>query len=93
MSLFDAAMEEQKAQILSELEKRLWERLEPRIEQELFARYLSIADTARYLKVSEQTVRRLIREKTVPSFRVRNQIFLRQIDIDQWIQTQINERR
>ena len=93
MSLFEAAMGEMKSEILDDLERRMWERLEPRIQQELWARHLSISDTAEYLHVSESTVRRLIREKTIPSFRVRGQIFVRQMDIDTWIKQQTSEGR
>ena len=93
MSLFDQAMLEMKSEILDDLEQRIWERLEPRIQQELLARHMSIADTAEYLHVSEPTVRRMIRERTIPSFRVRGQIFVRQMDVDAWIQQQIEAVR
>ncbi len=89
MSLFDAAFNQQKEEIMHELETRLWGKLEPKMIQELHARHMAISDVAKYLHVSEPTVRRLIREKVFPFFRVRNQIFIRQIDIDQWIEKQI----
>ncbi len=34
MSLFEAAMGEMKSEILDDLERRMWERLEPRIQQD-----------------------------------------------------------
>ncbi|SIS89163.1 helix-turn-helix domain-containing protein [Alicyclobacillus vulcanalis] len=89
MSLFEEAIQQTKEEILTELERRLWERLEPRIEQALLARHMSIAELAKYLHVSEPTVRRLIRERTIPSFRVRGQIFVRQTDVDEWIRKQV----
>jgi len=91
MSLFEKALEEFKQQILDDLERRVWERLEPRIQQELRARHMSIATTAEYLHVSEQTVRRMVRDRDIPSFRVRNQILIRQMDVDSWIEKQIAE--
>ncbi|GMA52582.1 hypothetical protein GCM10025857_39980 [Alicyclobacillus contaminans] len=91
MSLFEAAMQEMQFSIIEELERRIWQRLEPRIQQELMARHMSIAEAAEYLHVSEQTVRRMVRDKEIPSFRVRNQIFVRQTDVDEWIESQIRQ--
>ncbi|MCF8566873.1 helix-turn-helix domain-containing protein [Alicyclobacillus tolerans] len=91
--MFDQAMQEMKLEVIDDLEQRIWARLEPRIQQELRARHMSIADTAEYLHVSEQTVRRMVRDREIPSFRVRNQILVRQMDVDEWIQKQISEGR
>jgi len=91
MSLIDAAMSEMKTEIIDELERKVWERLEPRIQQELHARHMSIAESAKYLHVSEPTVRRLVRDQTIPSFRVRGLILLRQSDVDAWVERQITE--
>ncbi|GEO27055.1 hypothetical protein AAC03nite_28400 [Alicyclobacillus acidoterrestris] len=92
MSLLEAAIQEHKRQIINELEQRIWERLEPKIQQELRARHMSLSDLADYLHVSEQTVRRMVRDKELPSFRVRGQIFVRQVDVDDWVQKQLTER-
>ncbi|WP_062306648.1 helix-turn-helix domain-containing protein [Alicyclobacillus sendaiensis] len=92
MSLFEQAIQQMKEEMLVELERRLWERLEPRIEQALLARHMSIAELAEYLHVSEPTVRRLIRERAIPSFRVRGQIFVRQVDVDEWIRQQVENK-
>lgn len=89
MSLFELAMQEMRTEVIRELEDRIWERLMPRIEQELHARHMSIAELAVYLHVSEQTVRRLIRTREIPSFKVRNQIFVRQMDVDAWVDRQV----
>ncbi len=91
MSLFEKAVNEMKLDIIDELERRVWERLEPRIQQELRTRHMPLVEVAEYLHVSEQTVRRMVRDKELPSFRVRNQIFVRQQDVDQWIHRQITE--
>ena len=91
MSLLEQAIQQQKEGIIEELERRLWERIETRIQQALLARHMSIAELAKYLHVSEQTVRRMIRDRTIPSFRVRGQIFVRQMDVDRWIQNQIEK--
>ncbi|SFU82077.1 helix-turn-helix domain-containing protein [Alicyclobacillus macrosporangiidus] len=93
MSLFEQAMDEMRASIVDELEQRIWERLEPRIQQELLARHMSVAELAKYLHVSDWTARRLIRERTIPSFRVGGQIFVRQMDVDEWIRKQVEGAR
>ena len=93
MSTFEQAMQEMQSKILEDLERQVWKRLEPRIQQELLTRHMSISDTAKYLHVSVQTIRRLIRDKTGPSFRIRNQIFIRQMDVDIWIENQIKTGR
>jgi len=89
MSLFEEAMADMRSGIVAELEQRLLDRLEPIIRQELLARHMSVLDTANYLHVSDQTIRRLIRDGDLPSFRVRGQIFVRQMDVDTWIESQI----
>lgn len=91
VSLFDQAIQQQKEEMLQELEQRIWAHLEPRIHQALLARHMSVAELAEYLHVSEPTVRRMIRERTIPSFRVRGQIFVRQVDVDEWIRRQVEE--
>ncbi|MCL6453586.1 MAG: helix-turn-helix domain-containing protein [Alicyclobacillus sp.] len=89
MSLFEQAIEQHKQLIIDELERRVWERLEPRIQQELHARYMTVSEVARYLHVCEKTVRRLLRDGELPSFRVRSSILIRQQDVDAWIERQI----
>lgn len=89
MPLFEEAMEHMKLDIINELEQRLLNRLEPQIIQKLYARHMSISEAAEYLHVSVQTIRRMVRDKVLPSFHVRNQIFIRQLDVDDWILSQI----
>lgn len=93
MSNIERLIEELQTDILNELERRIWERIEPRIQQALLARHMSVAELAEYLHVSEQTVRRLIRERSIPSFRVRGQIFVRQMDVDEWIRRQVEQQQ
>jgi excisionase family DNA binding protein len=89
VSVFEEALQEFKKQILEELEERLWEKLESRIRTALHSRIMSVAETANYLHVSEPTVRRMISEKEIPFFRIRNQIFVPQLELDEWIQSQV----
>lgn len=91
MSHWDLALLEFKQEVIEEVERRIWARLEPRLRHELYTRYLSVKETSAYLGVSQSTVRKLLGEKTLPSFRVRNQIFIRLQDIDDWIESQVKE--
>lgn len=89
MSLFEEAVREMRRQIEEEVEARIWAKLQPAIQQALHAQNFTVNEAADYLHVSHQTVRRLIRERELPSFRVRNNIFVRQMDVDTWIAKQI----
>ena len=75
--------------LTGEIEERVWAHLEPRIQQELQARHMTVGEAAKYLHVSAQTVRRLIHDHQIPHFRVRSQILLRQVDIDRWVEKQV----
>ena len=51
----------------------------------------SVAEAAEYMRISEPTLRRMIRENEIPSYNIRNRIFIRQMDIDQWVRKQLND--
>ena len=55
------------------------------------AQVMTIYEAADYLKTSDRTLRRMVHEQTIPAFRVRNRIFIRQTDLDQWIRDQMRE--
>ena len=46
---------------------------------------MSIKETARRLNVSEGTVRRMVREEILPSFRVGHQIRIPEEQLNKWI--------
>ena len=52
----------------------------------------TVEEAGEYLRVSESTMRRLIREKQIPTFNVRRQLFLRQMDIDAWVRKQLKTK-
>ena len=52
---------------------------------------LSIREAAAYLKTSDRTLRRMVHEEMIPAFRIRNRIFIRQADLDQWIEKLMKE--
>ena len=90
MDLFDKAMEQFKSELVDELEQRLWARLENRIERS--TQVMTIYEAADYLKTSDRTLRRMVHEQSIPTFRVRNRIFIRQTDLDYWIQKQLDKQ-
>lgn len=68
--------------IKRELRMELLAELEPEIQRRLYANIFDIREAAGYLKVSESTLRKMVKAGEVPHFRQRGQIFFRQIDID-----------
>lgn len=52
---------------------------------------LSIREAAAYLKTSDRTLCRMVHEETIPTFRIRNRIFIRRADLDQWIEKLMKE--
>jgi excisionase family DNA binding protein len=47
--------------------------------------YLTIAELAEYIKLSEQTVRRYVLNKTVPYHKIQKAVRFRVSEIEQWI--------
>ena len=47
-----------------------------------------VKELTKYLRCSESTVRKLIRQKEIPNFRVANRILFKRALIDAWIQNQ-----
>lgn len=48
----------------------------------------NIKELANYLYCSESTIRKLVRNKVIPSFRIANRIFFRKNFIDIWMNNQ-----
>jgi len=49
---------------------------------------MDVAETAKYLRVSEWTVYDLVRTKQIPHFRIKQRIFFRRREIENWIALQ-----
>lgn len=49
---------------------------------------LDVKEAAKYLHCSESTVRKLMRTKQIPSFRVANRIYFKKSLLDLWIENQ-----
>lgn len=47
-----------------------------------------VKELTRYLRCSDSTVRRLIKNKEIPNFRIANRIYFKKALIDMWIQNQ-----
>ena len=45
----------------------------------------NVKEVAKYLSVSESTIRKLVREKKVPHFRILSKILFDKEQIDRWI--------
>ena len=45
-------------------------------------------ELTRYLRCSDSTVRKLIKNKEIPNFRIANRIYFKKALIDMWIQNQ-----
>lgn len=93
MTKIDEALMETMSSIAEELEERLWQRLQPRIQDALYGRHLTVREACQYLHASDRTVRRLIEDRVIPSFRIRGKILLRLQDLDAWIEAQVQAYR
>ena len=47
-----------------------------------------VKELTRYLRCSDSTVRKLIKNKEIPNFRIANRIYFKKALIDMWIQNQ-----
>ena len=62
VDLFNKAMEQFKNELVDELEKRLWVRLEERIRRNRHGTTLSIYEAAEYMHMSDRTLRRMVQK-------------------------------
>ncbi|NQX45310.1 helix-turn-helix domain-containing protein [Paenibacillus tritici] len=77
-----------RADIKQGLREELLAELQPEIQRQLRSNIFDLKEAAEYLKVSTQTVQRLIKGDGLPYFRQRKQLFFRQIALDGWIAKQ-----
>lgn len=77
------------AVIRSEIESDLLDKtlaiLEPKLKDMLYRNILDPKETAKYLKVSSATLSRLVKEKEVPFFKIRESLRFRQWELDEYI--------
>lgn len=71
--------------IETNMREKLLSEILPIIEEKLYSNTFTIKESAKYLRVSESTLRKLVDNHEIPHFRLRGQIFFRQTSLDQWI--------
>jgi len=54
---------------------------------------LTLQEVAKYLKVDNKTIYRMVNSNRLPGFRVGNQWRFRKEDIGKWIETNLNSRQ
>lgn len=54
-------------------------------------RQLRTDEAARYVGVSERTLRSLVAERKIPFVRIRRRIIFRLVDLDRWIEEHLQE--
>ncbi|MBP1992521.1 helix-turn-helix domain-containing protein [Paenibacillus eucommiae] len=77
--------------VKSATKEELLAEIMPIIEKRLYANVFTLHQAAKYLNISEATLRRMVKDEQIPSFRIRGQIHFRQTDIDCWIDSQVKE--
>ncbi|MGG1878239.1 helix-turn-helix domain-containing protein [Paenibacillus cisolokensis] len=78
-----------RADIASDLKAQILAELEPEIKRRLYSNIFDIEEAAKYLKVSVQTLRRMVHGAEIPYFRQRGRIYFRQMDLDKHIENRI----
>lgn len=83
-----------RAEIKQELRSELLSELRPEIDRLLYANVFDFAEACRYLKVSDSTLRRMVKKGEIPFIRNRTLIHFRQIALDKWLEAkeQTNQR-
>lgn len=78
-----------RADIVSGLKEELLNELQPEIERRLYYNIFDFQEGMRYLKVSESSLRRMVKDGEVPHFKQRGNIYFRQMDLDKHIENRI----
>ena len=81
---------------IKEINKRYWlkkakEKLaeeKKKEEEQMMEEVLNVKELTQYLRCSDSTVRKLIKNKEIPNFRIANRIYFKKALIDMWIQNQ-----
>ena len=51
---------------------------------------LTLSEARDVLRVSDSTMRRMVRQKEIPSFTIHSRIFLSRVDVETWVREQIH---
>ena len=71
--------------IKHQLREEILAEIQPEIVRRLYANIFNFEEARQYLKVSESTLRRMVKDGEVPHFRQRGNIYFRQIDLDKHV--------
>ncbi|MMZ66127.1 Helix-turn-helix domain protein [compost metagenome] len=71
-----------RSDIAGGLKEQILAELQPEIDRRLYANIFLLDEAAKYLKISENTLRRMCKKGEVPHFRIRGILHFRQIDLD-----------
>ncbi|PYE42119.1 excisionase family DNA binding protein [Paenibacillus barcinonensis] len=74
-----------RADIKRELREELLSELQPELERMIYANVFEVKEAARYLKVSTSTLRRMVKDREIDHFRIRDVLHFRQIDLDNYV--------
>lgn len=75
-----------RSDIKRELREEILGELQPEIERRLYANIFTFKEAAQYLKVSISTLRRMVKDREVPHFMQRGNVYFRQTDLNKWIE-------
>ncbi|WP_127539359.1 helix-turn-helix domain-containing protein [Paenibacillus illinoisensis] len=83
-----------RTEIKLELRNEILAELQPEINRRLYANVFEFAEACRYLKVSDSTLRRMVKQGEIPFIRNRSLIHFRQISLDRWLERKetVNEQ-
>ncbi|MNW38763.1 Helix-turn-helix domain protein [compost metagenome] len=84
-----AFIEALRSDITNQLREEILSELQPEITRRLYSNIFDTAEACQYLKVSIATLRRMVKDREIPFFRQRGQLFFRQIDLDRHIESLI----
>ncbi|WP_438435443.1 helix-turn-helix domain-containing protein [Gorillibacterium sp. sgz500922] len=74
-----------RSDIKAELREEILAELQPEINKRLNGNVMTLAEAARYLKVAEGTLRKMVKALEVPFFIQRKQYFFSQLELDDHI--------
>jgi excisionase family DNA binding protein len=88
LGAYDQIFDQVKADIIHEITRSLEDRFNSQAKNDWPA-HMTVTECASYLHVSVKSLRRAIKDQSIPVFRVRNRILIRRTDVDRWIQERL----
>ncbi|PNQ81929.1 helix-turn-helix domain-containing protein [Paenibacillus sp. F4] len=78
-------LESIRSDIKRDLREELLAELQAEIERRLYANIFDFSEACLYLKVSDSTLRKMIKDEGTPYFRQRGRIYFSQTSLNKWI--------